>query len=131
MSLHRYKVSRKIETRWMQLQNLMEAQHVKILNREKDNACRAYLYNAGEYWIAFERSAWQLCQLFPQSNVSILHLKTYPFPIVMASVLYQHALPYFRQHIVQTFRDHTILLTSALPSTKYCKWHRDTVNGLQ
>ncbi len=129
MPLQRHRVNRNIEPLWMRLQNLMETQHVKILNREKNNECHAYLYDAGEYYIAFEHSAWQLCRLFPQSEISILYLKAYPFPIVMASVSYQYVQPYFRQHIVRTFKDYTILLTSTIPSDQYCQWHRDVVNG--
>lgn len=115
----------------MQLQNLIETQHVKILNREKDNERYAYLYDASENYIAFEQSAWQLCRLFPQADVAILYLKMYSFPIVMASVSYQDIQPYFRRYIVRTFKDHTILLTSSIPSDQYCQWHRDVVNGLQ
>ncbi len=115
----------------MRLQNLIETQHVKILNREKDNECHAYLYDAGEYYIAFEYSAWQLCQLSPRADVAILYLKTHLFPVVMASVSYQYVQSYFRRHIVRTFKDHTILLTSSIPSDQYCQWHRDVVNGLQ
>lgn len=132
MSLHQqYQASQKTETQWMRLRNLLETQHVEILNREKDNERRAYLYNVGEYWMAFEHSAWQLCQLFPQSTVAIFYLKTYPFPIVMASVLCRYAQPYFQQHIVRTFEDYTILFTSAFSLPRYRKWHRDTVNRLR
>ncbi len=114
---------------WMRLQNMVETQLAKILSREKDNECHAYLYEVGEYWIAFEQSAWQLHQLFPQSDVSILYSKAYPFPLVMVCVSNEYVQSYFRRHIVRTFKDHTIMLTSALPSDQYCQWRCDVVNG--
>ncbi len=129
MPLQRHEMNRNTEPLWMRLQNMIETQHVKILNREKDNECHAYLYDVGEYWIAFEQSAWQLRRLFPRSDVSVLYSKAYPFSIVMVCVLNKYIQPYFRKHIVRTFRDHTILLTSAIPSDQYSQWHRDVVNG--
>ncbi len=128
MPLQRDELNQNIDPISMRVLKMIETQHIKILEREKDNECHAYLYDFGNFWIAFEQSAWQLCRLFPQSCASVIHSKICPFPIVMSSVSDTCIQSYFRKHIVRTFRDHTILLTSAIPSDQYSRWHRDVVN---
>ncbi len=129
MPLQRDEMNQYIDPVSMRVLKMIETQHIKILEREKDNECRIYLYDVGNFWIAFEQSAWQLCRLFPQSCASVIHSKICPFPIVISSVSDACIQSYSRKHIVRTFRDHTILLTSAIPSDQYSQWHRDVVNG--
>lgn len=129
MPLQRREMNQNIDPISMRVLKMIETQHIKILEREKNNECLIYLYDVGKFWIAFEQSAWQLCQLFPQSGVSVIYSKICPFPIVISSVSNEYIQSYFRKHIVRTFKDHTILLTSAIPLDKYCQWHRDVVNG--
>ncbi len=40
----------------------------------------------GPYWVAFERSAYQLHRAFPDSETTPLRLFAYPFPIVMVFI---------------------------------------------
>ena len=57
----------------------------EILDREKDNTASVHL-TGRSYWVAFERSACQMCRLFPQSETAVFRFREFPFPVVMASV---------------------------------------------
>ena len=119
------------ETPWKKLNTLLATRQNDIFNREKDNGRHIYLYDNGTHWIAFEKSAWQLCKLFHKHDISILRIKTYPFPIVMASVPANDIQAYFHRHIVRALdKDHKILRASLLPAEEYNQWHRNIVNGL-
>ena len=53
-----------------------------IMNRERANQNSIHLYCTGPYWVAFERSAYQLRHVFPDSEITpmryiILFLKVY------------------------------------------------------
>ncbi len=100
-----------------------------ILGRERGNGRQVHLYDAGGYRIAFERSAWLLCLLFPRAEVMTLHLGTHPFPVVLAAVREDDVRPYFRRHIVRTCGDRSVLLAPSLPSEGYDRWRREVVDG--
>ena len=70
----------------IRLQQLIQNQYKEILAREKNNDKFIHLYDIGAYWVAFERSAYQLHRAFPDSETTPLRLFAYPFPIVMVSV---------------------------------------------
>ena len=57
-----------------------------IMNRERANQNSIHLYCTGPYWVAFERSAYQLRHVFPDSEITPMRLLGYPFPVVMVSV---------------------------------------------
>ena len=45
-----------------------------IMNRERANQNSIHLYCTGPYWVAFERSAYQLRRTFPDSEVMPMRL---------------------------------------------------------
>ena len=49
--------------------------------------------------MSFERSAYQLRRVFPDSETTPLRLFAYPFPIVMVSVTDRSLRLYARKHI--------------------------------
>ena len=57
-----------------------------LLSRERDGHRRMYLYDMGDWWVSFERSACRLCGLFPGCDTTVLRLYDRPYPLVMASV---------------------------------------------
>ena len=59
-----------------------------ICNRELTNESFIYLYEAGEYWIAFEKLAYLLSlQLKGQkSEVSAIRMDFLPFPIIYCGI---------------------------------------------
>ena len=136
---------------WKRLMSLLEHHHKDILKRESAGTDGfIYLYDAGEYWVAFEQSACLLRQLFPDCDIIVLHLQAWPFPVVMASVriivLHLQAWPfpvvmasvqdslfrkYSRTHIVRAFGpDHKILSGSPVSPEQYSRWHKAALDGL-
>jgi len=46
----------------------------EIMDRERTNRTSIHLYCTGPYWVAFERSAYQLCLTFPDSAAASVRL---------------------------------------------------------
>lgn len=117
---------------WKRLMALLEHHHKDILKRESSGTGGfIYLYEAGEYWVAFEQSACRLRQLFPDCDIIVLHLQAWPFPVVMASVSDIRFRKYSRTHIVRAFGpDHKILSGSPVSPEQYSRWHKAALDGL-
>ena len=68
----------------IRLMNLLRERLTEIMDRERANRNSIHLYCTGPYWVAFERSAYQLHRAFPDSETTPLRLFAYPFPIVVS-----------------------------------------------
>lgn len=111
--------------------DFLSTHQAEILSREKDNQRFAHLYGFGNYWVAFEHSAYQLCRLFPRSETSVIRFITYPFPVVMAAVTDAELRAYSRRHILRIAEpDYRVLTTEELPLERYREWHRVEVEEL-
>ena len=103
----------------------------EIMGRERTNRTSIHLYCTGPYWVAFERSAYQLHRTFPDSETTPLRLFAYPFPIVMVSVTDRSLRSYARRHILRRDEsDYKLLTVSGLPLADYREWHAGEVEGL-
>ncbi len=68
----------------MNLDSLLSAEQGNILKRERENTHHIHLYNVGQYWAAFDKSAFQAEHLTKLKDVpDVVKLKDNPFPIVM------------------------------------------------
>ena len=115
----------------IRLQQLIQNQYKEILAREKNNDKFIHLYDIGAYWVAFERSAYQLRRVFPDSETTPLRLFAYPFPIVMVSVTDRSLRLYARKHILRRDEtDYKLLTVPGLPLPAYREWHSGEVEGL-
>ena len=115
----------------IRLQQLIQNQYKEILAREKNNDKFIHLYDIGAYWVAFERSAYQLCLTFPDSEITPLRLFAYPFPIVMVSVTDRSLRSYTRKHILRRDgSDYKLLTVPGFPLADYREWHAGEVEGL-
>ena len=115
----------------IRLMLLLKGHLREIMNRECANQTSIHLYCTGPYWVAFERSAYQLCLTFPDSETTPLRLFAYPFPIVMVSVTDRSLRSYARKHILR--RDETDYVVLTVPEsslTDYRRWHAGEVEGL-
>lgn len=81
---------------WMPLMELIETCLFDIIHTEDTTGRFIRLYGAGDYWHAFEESAYQLSQLFVTHDVTVLRHKVYPFPVLMVSIS-DDELPGLRQ----------------------------------
>lgn len=103
----------------------------EIMDRERTNRTSIHLYCTGPYWVAFERSAYQLRRAFPDSETTPMRLFAYPFPIVMVSVTDRSLRSYARKHILR--RDETDYVVLTVPEsswTNYREWHAAEVEDL-
>ena len=111
---------------------LLLKEHLReIMNRECANQTSIHLYCTGPYWVAFERSAYQLCLTFPDSEITPLRLFAYPFPIVMVSVTDRSLRSYARKHILRRDEsDYKLLTVPGFSLVDYREWHAGEVEGL-
>lgn len=117
-----------VEPPWMSLKRLIETRMVEILCKEQGNRKYIRLYGAGEYWHAFEESAFQLERLLRKGETTLLSHKNYPFPVVMVSILDSELRTYIRQHIpVCDKPDYKKLLVAELSVSEYRAWHEHAV----
>ncbi|WP_455625139.1 hypothetical protein [Parabacteroides sp.] len=102
-----------------------------IMNLERTNIASIHLYCTGSYWVAFERSAYQLRRAFPDSEVTPMRLFGYPFPVVMVSVTDRLLRSYARRHILRRDdKDYKQLTVPRLSLADYREWHAGEVKGL-
>ena len=115
----------------IRLMNLLRERLTEIMDRERVNRNSIHLYCTGPYWVAFERSAYQLHRAFPDSETTPLRLFAYPFPIVMVSVTDRSLRSYARKHILRKDEAEYVTLTvPGLPLAAYHVWHAGEVEGL-
>lgn len=108
---------------------LLEKESVNILKRENVNENLVHLYGVGEFWAAFDRSAFLLEQMTNQdSDAAILRLKDYPFPVLMYCVHYEKVKDLCRHHIMKKKGlEYLQFLTHPIDSDSYNKWYREYV----
>lgn len=115
----------------IRLMNLLRERLTEIMDRERANQNSMHLYCTGSYWVAFERSAYQLHRAFSDSETLPLRLYAYPFPIVMVSVTDRSLRLYTRKHILRKDEsDYKLLVVPELPMSDYRAWHAGEVEGL-
>ena len=66
----------KAVTMFERINTLLETNLKKILNNELHNEDRIHLYDVGEYWVAFEKSAYLLEKINPKDEQPlVLYMK--------------------------------------------------------
>ena len=115
----------------IRLMNLLREHLTEIMDRERVNRNSIHLYCTGPYWVAFERSAYQLHRAFSDSETTPLRLFAYPFPIVMVSVTDRSLSSYARKHILRRDdKDYKQLTVPVLSLADYHEWHAGEVEGV-
>ena len=115
----------------IRLMSLLREHLDEIMGRERTNLTSIHLYCTGLYWVAFERSAYQLYRAFPDSEIMPMRLYAYPFPIVMVSVTDRSLRSYARKHILRRDEsDYKLLTVPELPMADYRTWHAGEVERL-
>ena len=100
-----------------------------IMKRESDNENCVHLYGVGQYWAAFDKSAYLLEQMTNgESGMTILHLKDYPFPVLMHCVHYDKVKDLCRKHVMaKRGVEYLQFLTHPIDSESYKQWYRELV----
>ena len=105
---------------------LLEKEMNHILQQESQNENHINLYDVGEYWVAFEKSAYLLEQLVPgEEHPVVLYMKNHPFPIVMQSSHYLRVKELCRHQVLAKHGiDRLQLLTQPIELRSYQKWYK-------
>mgnify|MGYP003292695623 CR=1 FL=1 len=100
-----------------------------ILKKELHNENRVNLYSVGEYWAAFEKSAYLLGQMLHDDTPPIvLYINEYPFPIVMQSLHYRTVDDMCRKHIMsRKSLEYLQFATHPTDEVAYKEWYRENV----
>lgn len=118
----------KVDLSLLSLKHLVETRMDEILRKEQDNRKYVRLYGAGEYWHAFEESAFQLSLIFKNGEAALFKHKDYPSPVVMASIPDKELRAYIRQHILVCDKpDYRELSVPELSAAAYRSWHERTM----
>ena len=103
----------------------------EITRREAEGRPLIHLYGVGEYWVAFERSAYRLRRLFPRAMTTPMRFVGHPFPLVMVSVTDAELRAYTRLHLFQREGDdYGRLAAPDRPLSGYPAWHKRQTKGL-
>lgn len=112
----------------IRLMRLMDTHLRDIIRKEHSNGKSIHLYGTGGHWVAFEQSAYLLCQLFSGYEISVVTHAAYPFPVVMAGIPDQDLRTYSKRHIFKRDEaDYKELIASEIPPKQYQIWHRQEV----
>lgn len=123
--------SRGAESAWLHLQMTLQNQRNAILSSEERNTQHIHLYGFGDYWAAFEQSAYRLQQLFPESEVSVIYLKNYPVPMAMAAVADSDLCTFKKEHIYRTVNpDHLVFAVAPIRPNDFYAWKREAIRAM-
>lgn len=114
----------------VRLMRLVDTRLADIVRREHNNRNRIHLYGTGEYWAAFEQSAYLLCRINPKNEIAVVTHPAYPFPVVMANIPDRELKDYSRRHIFKCDGiDYKELVASEIPTKQYQIWHQQEVQN--
>ena len=118
-----------INTMFDKLNTLLTKDLKNILKKELHNENRVNLYGVGEYWVAFEKSAYLLEQMIQEEDEPVvLHIKGYPFPVMMHNIHYHRVDDMCRKHIMaKKGLEFLSFVTKPIDDSSYSKWYREYV----
>ena len=113
-------------------QQLLQTKIAYITHIEQQNRDRIHLYNAGSYWLAFERSAYKLEQTIGGVMTQALSLTNYPLPVVLASIP-ATALQALcnRNAVCKQSSSYIELSTTPISTACYTIWYNHETEGLR
>lgn len=111
------------------INSLITVQRNKILKNEMNNENRINLYDVGDFWVAFEKSAYLLKQMVNDDDEPIiLHFRDYPFPIIMHSVHYELVYEMCQKRIMtKRTLEYLQFMTKPIDEESYKVWYRELV----
>jgi hypothetical protein len=113
----------------MRVDSLIASKINSILVSEKGNVNHINLYNAGELWVAFDKSAYLLQQVTSHiDEAMVVELKDRPFPLIFHVITDSDAHG-LSQRTVNTITTSTHLqfLTRPIDTHDFNTWYRSLV----
>ncbi len=107
---------------------LIETRIREITKKEADNSNKICLYSTGDYWMAFERSAFLLKKIFPNLKAFVINHPTFLIPVVGVSLPDEQLKAYGRKHtIARPATDYVEITSSPFDTLLYGDWHNNEV----
>lgn len=114
----------------IRLMRLMNTHMPEIIRKEQSNVNSIKLYGTGDYWSAFEQSAYLLCKVFTTNNITVITSKVYPFPVMMATISDKALRAYAKSHIYTCDKiDYKEILATDISVKDYQKWRKKEIDG--
>jgi hypothetical protein len=109
------------------IENLFSRELKLVVKREQENENKIHLYKVGQYWAAFDQSAYLLEQLMGEEDEpAVLQLKEYPFPLVMHNI---HSVQVEElcdsHHTTKRGVDYLQLMTAPINDKAYHRWYKN------
>ena len=107
--------------------------HIKpVLIQELDNKESIHLYSIGEYWRAFDKSAYALSLILPDSEWTLLTVRDYPFPVLMVSAHYEVVNRLlFTKVVAKRNLDYIHLITKPIDREAYRRWREEFLDNME
>ncbi len=114
------------------LLRLVNTRIFEITKKELRNTDRLCLYGTGGWWTAFERSAYHLSRLFPDSQSFAVTPPGCPFTIIGLSVSGKELNKYMKKHPADRQGvDYLEFSADTLDTKDYDAWHLKVENGFK
>lgn len=106
--------------------------HIKdVLIQELDNKESVHLYSIGEYWRAFDKSAYALSLILPGSESTLLTVRDYPFPVLMVSAHYEVVNRLlFTKVVANRNPDYIHLISTPINRESYRRWRDEILDDM-
>ncbi len=102
-----------------------------ILMKESSNDRFLYLYDTGDYWMAFEKSAFTLCTMYANAAVMPMSIAGIPFPVVTAGLAKNDYDAVTRRlECYGKSAGRRVFIVGELSESRYAKWHKRNVEDL-
>ena len=107
------------------IETLVAANLSNILKKENENDSHINLYNLGDFWVAFENSAFQLEQLSDNlDGTLVMRLKNSPFPLILNTISDTKVRSLCRSN---THKDFLQIPATPLDKESFRTWYRDFI----
>ncbi len=114
----------------IRLMKLIDTRLSAIAKGERHNDNKMCLYGTGEYWVAFDHSAYQLKRLFPDLKIFVVNHPLYPFTVVGASIPDVQLNTYRRKNMChKSGADYLEYAVDAIDTANYSDWHSNEVRS--
>ncbi len=116
----------------VRLMQLMDTQLSAIAKTEQGNANAMRLYDTGDYWAAFDHSAYQLKKLFPELVAFVVSHPHCPFTVVGVSIPDEQLRSYDRLHLSRkSAAGYKEFAVETLDNALYRQWHSEEIKTFQ
>lgn len=94
---------------------------------EERNKGNIHLYRIGSYWMAFEKSAYFIRNIFGERDLCVLRCQAVPFPMVGIAIPDSELTRlYSKLNLSEVSRNFRSFVTDC-PLTRYAAWHNSAV----